>query len=45
MPSDRAKQGTNHPYRGPPRKVELFHTRKLVHARDLNLDSPVPQDE
>ena len=44
IPSDRAKQETNRPYRSPPRKVESFHTRRLVHARDLNSDLHVPQD-
>ena len=35
---------TNHLYRGPPRKVELFNARKLVHAYDVNLVSVcVPQ--
>ena len=28
---------TNHSYRGPPRKVELFDARKLVHAHDIDL--------
>ena len=44
MPSDRAKQETNRPYCGPPRKVELFHARKSVHARDRDPYSRVPQD-
>ena len=44
MPSDRAKQETDRPYCGPPRKVELFHARKSVHARDRDPYSRVPQD-
>ena len=44
MSLDRVKRETNHSYRGPPRKVELFNARKLVHADDVNLVSVcVPQ--
>ena len=39
---DRVKRETNHLYRGPPRKVELFNARRLVHAYDVDLVSVCP---
>ena len=39
MSLDRVKRETNHLYRGPPGKVELFNARKLVHAYDVNVVS------